>query len=33
VVVKPGAFGAPDALVRIYDMLTSGKEQSRGSKH
>ena len=27
VVVKPGAFGAPDALVRIYEMLVSGKEQ------
>jgi hypothetical protein len=32
VVAKPGAFGASDALVRIYDMLTSGKDQSHGSK-
>ena len=33
VVAKPGAFGASDALIQIYEMLTSGKEQSRGSKH
>jgi uncharacterized protein YgbK (DUF1537 family) len=32
VVVKPGAFGASDALVRIYDMLTAGKDQNHGSK-
>jgi D-threonate/D-erythronate kinase len=32
VVTKAGAFGASDALVRIYEMLTSGKDQSHGSK-
>jgi uncharacterized protein YgbK (DUF1537 family) len=31
VVVKPGAFGASDALVRIYEMLVSGKDPSHGS--
>jgi uncharacterized protein YgbK (DUF1537 family) len=30
VVVKPGAFGSSDALVRIYEMLVSGKEQHHG---
>ena len=33
VVAKPGAFGASDALFRIYEMLASGKDQSHGSKH
>ena len=32
VVVKPGAFGASDALIQIYEMLTSGKDQSYGSE-
>ena len=32
VVVKPGAFGASDALVRVYEMLSSGKVQTHGSK-
>jgi uncharacterized protein YgbK (DUF1537 family) len=33
VVTKAGAFGASGALVRVYEMLTSGKDQSHGSRH
>jgi uncharacterized protein YgbK (DUF1537 family) len=32
VVVKPGAFGAPDALVRVHEMMSSGKVQTHGSQ-
>jgi uncharacterized protein YgbK (DUF1537 family) len=31
VVVKPGAFGASDALVRLYEMLSLGKDGSHGT--
>jgi uncharacterized protein YgbK (DUF1537 family) len=33
VVTKAGAFGAPGALARIYETLSSGKDLNHGPRH